>query len=145
MKKGGMAAIPPSISSGAPWVPGRNSLVGSLRRSRQDRDEDAPGLPAVEAHVAVQGREDRVIAAHGHVTSRMELGATLAHQDVAGDDDLAAELLDAETAASGIAPVARGAACLFMGHGGSPLLYLPALMPVIFRTVCCWRWPILRR
>src|SRR5262249_42721257 len=68
------------------------------------------------------GREDRVVAAHGDVASGMELGAALAHQDVAGQHDLAAELLDAETAASGIAPVARGAACLFMGHGGSPLL-----------------------
>ena len=53
----------------------------------------------------------------------MELGAALAHQDVAGDDGLAAELLDAEAAACGIAAVARRAACFLMRHD---LLLIPA-------------------
>src|SRR5262249_43530641 len=46
----------------------------------------------------------------------------LARQDVAGQHELAAVLLDAEPAACRIAPVARGAARLFVCHGDVPLL-----------------------
>src|ERR1700686_5502249 len=46
----------------------------------------------------------------------MELGAALAHDDVAGDDDLAAEFLDAQPAPGAVAAVARGAARLFVCH-----------------------------
>src|SRR3546814_4252016 len=56
------------------------------------------------------------------VAARVELGAALAHQDVAGQHALAAELLHAETASGGIAPVARAAACLLMCHGSVFLL-----------------------
>ena len=66
--------------------------------------------PGVELHRAVDQREQRVVAAHADIGARVELGAALAHDDVAGDHDLAAELLDAEAPAVGVAPVARGAA-----------------------------------
>ena len=52
------------------------------------------------------------------------LGAALAHQDVAGEDLLAAEFFHAEAPALGIAAVARGAACFLMCHRLTP--YEPA-------------------
>ena len=56
--------------------------------------------------LAVDQREQRVVAAQAHARTRMELGAALADDDVAGDDSLAAELLHAETTASGVTTVA---------------------------------------
>src|SRR5262245_31112244 len=47
----------------------------------------------------------------------MERGSALADQDVAGDDLLAAELLDAEALALGVAAVTSLAACFFLCHG----------------------------
>src|SRR5258708_26631906 len=44
-------------------------------------------------------------------------GAALADEDVAGEHDLVAVPLHAETAARTVAPVARGATCFFMRHG----------------------------
>ena len=46
----------------------------------------------------------------------MELGAALAHDDVAGEDDLAAEALDAEPLARRVAAVAGAAACFLVCH-----------------------------
>src|SRR3546814_11714821 len=63
-----------------------------------------------------------VFLAESYVAARVELGAALLHQDVAGQHALAAELLHAETASGGIAPVARAAACLLMCHGSVFLL-----------------------
>jgi hypothetical protein len=61
---------------------------------------------AGEFHLAVNKGEDRVVAAETHIGARIPLGAALTDQDVAGNDGLAAELLDAEAAALGIAAVA---------------------------------------
>jgi hypothetical protein len=46
----------------------------------------------------------------------MDPGTTLPHDDVAGPNRLAAELLDAETLRVRVAAVARGAAALLMCH-----------------------------
>src|SRR5258707_764474 len=58
-----------------------------------------------------------VVAAHADVCARPELGPALANQDIAGVYGFAAELLNAEPAARGIAPVARGAAGFLVSHG----------------------------
>src|ERR1700733_1419970 len=71
-----------------------------------------------ELHPPVDQGENGMIAAEADVASGIPLGAALTHQDVAGDDFLTAELLDAEAPAFGVAPVAGRAACLFMCHGG---------------------------
>src|SRR3546814_14971733 len=63
-----------------------------------------------EEDFAVGLGEEGVVLAEADVAARMELRAALAHQDVARHDRLAAELLDAETASGGIAPVACTAA-----------------------------------
>src|SRR3546814_5969238 len=62
---------------------------------------------------AFGGGEDSVVAAHADIGAGMELGAALAHQDVAGDDGFAAELLHAEALSAGVAAVPGTAACLF--------------------------------
>ena len=71
---------------------------------------------AVEEHAAVDEGENRVVTAHTDTLTGVELGAALADDDVTGDDGLAAELLNAETLAAGIAPVTDGTLTFFMCH-----------------------------
>jgi hypothetical protein len=47
----------------------------------------------------------------------MKLGAALTDHDVAGDDGLAAEFLDAEALSMTIAPIESGGLALLMCHG----------------------------
>src|SRR6266404_8566057 len=104
---------------GLQLAPPRGTLLGGLglRRSRRhDRDILPPGQTLVELHRPARGREYRVVAADADMRARVKLGAALAHDDVAGHDDLAAVFLDAEPPAAAVAPVARGAACFLMRH-----------------------------
>src|SRR5262249_47187824 len=100
-------------------------LLGGLRRGlrgrRHDRNIGAPRASGVKLDRTVGSREDRVVAADPDMRAGMKLGAALAHDDVAGDYDLSAELLDAEPPAAAVAPVARRAARFFMRH--------PSLLP----------------
>src|SRR5690606_27897590 len=75
-----------------------------------------------ELHLAVGQREQGVVAAKADVDARMELGATLADDDVAGLDGLATIDLDAQHLRVGIATVARGTYAFFMCHGDLSLL-----------------------
>src|SRR6267143_2203760 len=109
---------------GLQLAPPRGTLLGGLglRRSRRhDRDILAPGQALVELDRTARSREYRVVAADADMRARVKLGAALAHDDVAWDDDLAAIFLDAEPPAAAVAPVARGAACFFIRH--------PSLLP----------------
>ncbi len=65
----------------------------------------------------------------------MELGAELAHDDVAGKNVLAAESLDAPALPRTVAAVAGTAACFFMCHGVSPSNRSQAVMDLIFKVV----------
>src|SRR6185312_14786236 len=76
-------------------------------RQRLNRDMDAVARLAGERHLAVDQREDRVVAPQADILPRVPLGAALADQDVAGGHRLAAELLDAEAPPFGVAAVAR--------------------------------------
>src|SRR5436190_16195255 len=49
-----------------------------------------------ERHHAVDEREQRVVLAEADVAAGKELGAALAHEDVAGEHELTAEPLDAQ-------------------------------------------------
>src|ERR1700734_3670820 len=91
-----------------------------LRRRRHDRHEGAALVARAELHIAVSGGEQRVVLAHADIFAGIELGAALAHDDVAGRNDLAAEKLHAEPLARAVAPVARGAAGFLMRHGCAP-------------------------
>src|SRR5690606_13103037 len=79
---------------------GRDRLVPRLHRN-----EGAPAGGAPELDIAGGGGEERVVAAHADIAARMKLGAALAHDDVAGDDGFATELLHAQPLAGGIAAV----------------------------------------
>src|SRR5271166_3464600 len=85
-------------------VTGRGALFGGGRQ-RAHGDLHAVVGAALERHVAVDERKDRVVAAEADIGAGLHLGAALAHDDVAGNDGFAAELLHAETAALGIAAV----------------------------------------
>ncbi len=89
-------------------------LLSSLRLGLRS-NVDAAAF-AVEEHAAVYEGEDGVVAAHAHALAGLELGATLTHDDVAGDDGLTAELLDAEALAAGIATVTDGTLTFLMCH-----------------------------
>src|SRR6516164_6572609 len=104
-------------------------LLGGLRRlrdRRHDRDIGTAGAAGVEFDRTAQCREQRMVAADADMRPRVELGAALAHDDVARHDDLAAELLDAEPPSAAVAPVARGATRFLMRH-----LKLLLLRPVL--------------
>ena len=47
-----------------------------------------------KANFSVDEGEQGVILAHAHIVTRVELGSTLTHQNVAGDHTLAAKLFD---------------------------------------------------
>src|SRR5436190_3692477 len=78
------------------------------------------------AHLAVDEREQRVVAADADVRAGVELGAALAHDDRAGRNDLAAEHLDAEHLRLRIAAVTRRAAAFFLCHVSAPLDAAPS-------------------
>jgi hypothetical protein len=80
---------------------------------------------AVEDDLAVDEREQGVIFALADTFAGVELGAQLANDDVASDNFLAAETLDAAALTVGIATVAAGALTFFMCHGGSTLRAKP--------------------
>src|SRR6516162_2833485 len=82
------------------------SLHRGLRGRRHDRDVSTPGAPGMELDRTRRCREQRMVAAHADMRPRVELGAALAHDDVTGNDDLAAEFLDPEPPATAVAPVA---------------------------------------
>src|SRR5579864_2387007 len=108
-------------------------LFGSSRRSivnwpRNHRDEGAPADPLLELHRALFEGEQRVVLPDPDPGARMKFGAALPHDDVARNDDLAAELLDPEPPPGAVAAVAGGAACLLMRHLEPPAPP-PALAP----------------
>jgi hypothetical protein len=85
-----------------PWaaLPGtalqRPSLFCCLHLNRIYTDELAAELAVAERDAAVGKRKEGVILAHADIGARIIFGAALAHDDVAADDGLATELLDAE-------------------------------------------------
>src|SRR3954464_11206223 len=75
-------------------------------------------LAISECDLPVGEREQSMILAQADVVARVPLGAALAHDDVAGANSLAAELLHAEALALTVAAVAGRAACFLMCHAG---------------------------
>jgi hypothetical protein len=93
-------------------LPAWGPLFGSPLRSHGNVDS-APAL-GVELDRPLDHGEDRVIPADADAHARVPLGAALAHEDVAGDDALTAEPLNAEVLGMGVAAVPGRAACLFV-------------------------------
>src|SRR5690606_36352844 len=103
----------------------RGPSLGMVRGSGlRDHAHGAALLRTLDAELdlAIDQREQRVVTTQTHARTRMELGAALAHDDVAGLDGLAAEDLDAQVLRVGVAAVARGTYALFMCHDCFSLL-----------------------
>src|SRR5699024_12672035 len=75
------------------------------------------GAARVEFDLAVDQREQRVVAAQADAVAGVEAGAALTHDDVAGFDRLAAVALDAQVFRTGTAAVLTGTYPLVMCHG----------------------------
>ena len=71
---------------------------------------------AIEPHLAVDQRENRVIATEPDVLAGEKLRPALPDDDVAGDDHFAAKFFHAQTFADAIAAVLNAALSFFMSH-----------------------------
>src|SRR6185295_11172955 len=89
-----------------------------FRNRRHDVDVLAAKLAVSERDQTVSECKKRVILAQADVGPRVPLGAALAHDDIAGANGFAAELLHAEALALAVAAVAGRAACFLMCHLG---------------------------
>ena len=69
-----------------------------------------------KTHDAVDLGEQGVIPAHTHIFAGVHAGTQLAYQNVAGQNGLTAEALDAASLARAVAAVARRTACFLMSH-----------------------------
>src|SRR5260370_33939908 len=115
--------LEPSGSTGSTGAPADLGLIHRLfGRSLHRCDGDVGAAPSLRTvrHAAVDQRKQRVIPAQADVLARMRFGSVLPHNDIARPTRLAAEQLDAEALARGIAAVTRGAACFLVRHGGLP-------------------------
>ena len=90
----------------------RCALLGDLH----DRDLLAILAQALKFDLAVLQSEQGVIAALAHIDAGMDVGAALADQDVAGQNELTVRALDAEPLGLGIAAVTGGADALLVGE-----------------------------
>src|SRR4029079_18680000 len=70
-------------------------LLRSLRH-RYNRHVSAAFGFGRKLTASIRKREQRVVLTHADIGAGVPLGATLARDDVAGDDDLAAELFQSE-------------------------------------------------
>ena len=91
-----------------------------VRRSVHDWSNVDAATFLIEEDVAFDDGEDRVILAHADVAAWTPLGAALANDDVAGDDELAAVLLDAATLWIGVTTVTGRALTFLMCHRTCP-------------------------
>ena len=80
-------------------------LLRCLRLFRKNADTLAIAAEPLEHDIPFGRGEDGVIAADADILPRMELGAALADDDVAGNDVLTAKTLDAQTLALTVAAV----------------------------------------
>src|SRR6187551_1543261 len=76
--------------------PDRLPVLFGRGRHNVYRAELATKLAFLEGNAAVDEREQGMILAHADIGARIEFRAALTHQDVARNDDFAAELLHAE-------------------------------------------------
>src|SRR3712207_3957844 len=84
--------------------------------------DDLAALRVPQLARALDEGEQRVVTAAADTLPRVELGAALADQDLAGVDDLAAEPLHAQPLGVRVAPVARAGRTLLVSHRPSLLL-----------------------
>ncbi len=83
---------------------------------RRDRVDIHAATATIETNVAVNERENRVIAAETDVFARLKFRAALANNNVAGQNHLTAKSFYAESLADAIATVLNAALSFFMCH-----------------------------
>src|SRR5690606_36809105 len=110
--------------------PAEAGLLAALRQP-SGGGNDAHGATLLrsldrELDGTVDQCEQGVVAAEADARARMELGAALADDDVAGLDGLAAVHVHAEVLRVGVAAVARGTYALFVCHDCVSCLLLAA-------------------
>src|SRR5262245_52317263 len=101
---------------------GSTVLLGRSFRHREDGYVRAAFSFRVELDATINESEQRVILTHPDIGAGMPLRPALARENVAGYGLLAAEQLDAEATARGVAAVAGRSACLFVCHNAIPLV-----------------------
>ena len=95
---------------------GSSGLSGSGLLSFLNRDLLAVLAQMLKADNTAGGGKQRVVAADAHVHTRMDVGAALANQNVAGLDELAVCALGTKALGLRVTAVLGGAAALFMGE-----------------------------
>src|SRR5512140_1020730 len=116
---GNIRATKSPRSTGADWVVQRTFRSGGAYFGlllRIHADLEARAVLVLELHDAVDERVDREIGSEADVAARMPLRSALTDDDVAGDDFLSAELLDATVLRIAVATVSGRAYALFMCH-----------------------------
>jgi hypothetical protein len=94
----------------------RAQLRGAGLLRGVNADLEARPILVLELHESIDERVDREIGSEADVAARVPLGAALAHDDVAGDDFLPAELLHAAVLRIAVASVSGRTDALFMCH-----------------------------
>ncbi len=102
--------------AGTEQAPARSARREQLLRRDRGLDHIHAAPRAVELHLAINQRENRVVASETDVFPRQKLRAALADDDVAGHDCFAAKFFHAETFADAIPAVLNAALSLFMSH-----------------------------
>ena len=151
--------------AGYPMLFGRFAIMSTEQNFR-------PSLPSLERHAAVDEREQGMVLAHADVAARIEFGAALAHEDVAGDDASPPNFFTPRRRPAESRPLREEPPAFLcaisnyslltpsrgrgFGLGGGErrpssafgaAFFCSSCAPIatIFRIVCCWRWPFLRR
>src|SRR5262245_42546834 len=129
---------------------GRATPTGdALQRDRsglltgRDDVDDAATATGAELDVARDQREQGVVATATDARARVEVGAALADDDLAGVDQLAAVALHAKALGVGVAAVLGGRRALLVSHESFLLESLSgpgqALISVTLTWVYFWR------
>src|SRR5664280_1619345 len=95
------------------------AVLVSDRFGDSSRLDDVDGLAAAlgaELHRTRDEREEGVVATTTNAVAGVEVRATLANDNLAGVDGLAAEAFDAKILGVRVAPVARRGCTLFVCH-----------------------------
>jgi hypothetical protein len=107
-----------------------------------------PSSRSVEAHIPIDQRENRVVAAEPYILARQEFRSALPDNDVASDDQLTSKFFNAQPLADAIAPVLYATLSFFVSHNYSVsffvLFFALRLIDLILSRVSFRRWPTVR-
>jgi hypothetical protein len=100
--------------TGPPFFPKKKYYLEKLRLVGECHIDAAAFF--IEVNASVRQGEKGVILAHSDVGTGMPFGATLADEDVTGDDCFSAEFFHAEAFAVRVASVFNGTLSFFVSH-----------------------------